>query len=103
MEEGTKEVDGGIRLADKAGASLLEIVGISQRVTEMANQIAAASEERTSSSEQFAATAEDLSRLTESLQEVVGRFRLEAAADGPPPAVQRRTAKALRPESAVPV
>ena len=35
MEEGTKEVDEGIKLADKVGSSLHEIVGISQKVTDM--------------------------------------------------------------------
>jgi methyl-accepting chemotaxis protein len=99
MEEGTKRVDDGIKLADRAGASLEEIVQISQRVTDMISQIAAASEQQSSASEQIsknvdaisavtgetasgtqqiARAAEDLSRLTEELQAYVAKFRLSA-------------------------
>ncbi|MCX6135357.1 MAG: methyl-accepting chemotaxis protein [Ignavibacteriales bacterium] len=104
MEQGTKKVDAGIQLADKAGASLKEIVGISQRVTDMVSQIAAASEEQSSASEQIsknveaistvtsqtasgvqqvARAAEDLNRLTETLQSYIARFNLSG---GPAPA-----------------
>ena len=97
MEQGTLQVDEGIELADKAGSSLLEIVGISQKVTDMVTQIAAASEEQSSASEQIsknveainrvtnesatatkqiAIAAEDLSRLTENLQQLITRFKL---------------------------
>lgn len=103
MEEGTKEVDNGIRLADKAGASLNEIVGISQNLTDMVAQIAAASEEQSSASEQIsknveaisavtgetaqgtqqiARASEDLNRLTENLQQVVGKFKLSDSSEG---------------------
>lgn len=96
MEQGTLQVDEGIKLADKAGTSLLEIVGISQKVTDMVTQIAAASEEQSSASEQIsknveainsvtnesatatkqiAGAAEDLSRLTENLQQLIARFK----------------------------
>jgi methyl-accepting chemotaxis protein len=95
MEEGTSEVERGIGLADKAGASLQEIVGVSQKVTDMVAQIAAASEEQSASSEQIsknveaiskvtsetaqgtqqiARAAEDLNRLTENLQRLIGTF-----------------------------
>lgn len=101
MEEGTKKVGEGIALADKAGVSLKEIVGISQKVTDMITQIAAASEEQSSASEQIsknveaisavtgetaqgtqqiARAAEDLNRLTEELQGLVAKFTL--AEDG---------------------
>ncbi|HVN47706.1 MAG TPA: methyl-accepting chemotaxis protein, partial [Bacteroidota bacterium] len=97
MDQGTQKVDEGMKLADKAGASLKEIVDISQRVTDMVNQIAAASEEQSSASEQIsknveaisavtnqtatgtqqiAHAAEDLNRLTENLTQIVGRFKL---------------------------
>jgi methyl-accepting chemotaxis protein len=100
MEEGTKEVEKGKELADKAGVSLREIVEVSQRVTDMVAQIAAASEEQSSASEQIsknveaistvtgqtasgtqqiARAAEDLNRLTENLQQLVGRFKLSNA------------------------
>ena len=97
MEEGTKEVDNGIKLADKAGASLKEIVGLIQNLTDMVSQIAAASEEQSSASEQIsknvegissvtnqsaagiqqiARAAEDLNRLTENQQSLVAKFKL---------------------------
>ena len=97
MEEGTQEVERGIELADKAGMSLKEIVGVSQKVTDMVTQIAAASEEQSSASEQIsknvegiskvtgetaqgtqqiARAAEDLNRLTENLQKLIGQFKL---------------------------
>jgi methyl-accepting chemotaxis protein len=98
MEQGTKEVDAGIILADKAGVSLKEIVGISQKVTDMVAQIAAASEQQSSASEQIsknveaisavtgetaqgtqqvARAAEDLNRQTENMQHLLGQFKLE--------------------------
>jgi len=107
MEKGTKEVQSGITLADKAGSSLKEIVEVSQKVTDMVTQIAAASEEQSSASEQIsknveaisavtgetaqgtqqiARAAEDLNRLTENLQQLVSHFKLtgeEGHREGP--------------------
>jgi len=98
MEEGTAKVDAGITLADKAGASLKEIESISQKVTDMVNQIAAASEEQSSASEQISKNVEgistvtnqtaqatqqiaqatdELSKLTERLQALVAQFKLK--------------------------
>jgi methyl-accepting chemotaxis protein len=107
MEEGTSEVERGIRLADRAGDSLIQIVGVSQKVTDMVAQIAVASEEQSSSSEQIsrnveaiskvtgetaqgtqqiAHAAEDLNRLTANLERLIMRFTLgnvrQAEADG---------------------
>jgi methyl-accepting chemotaxis protein len=97
MEEGTAEVKNGIEHANRAGTSLEEIVGVSQKVTDMVTQIAAASEQQSSASEQIsknveaiskvsaetaqgtqqiARAAEDLNRLTDNLQQLVSRFRL---------------------------
>jgi methyl-accepting chemotaxis protein len=97
MQQGTKEVQVGIQLADKAGKSLQEIVGISQKVTDMVTQIAAASEQQSSASEQIAKNveaiskvtsetaqgtqqiaraAEDLNQLTENLQRQVAAFKI---------------------------
>jgi methyl-accepting chemotaxis protein len=108
MNEGTREVDEGITLADKAGASLHAIVGASQTVTDMVQQIAAASSQQSSASEQIAKNvegisavtgetaiatqqiaraAEDLNRLTEHLQAVVNQFKLHEGGA----AVQRRS------------
>ncbi|MFZ4619082.1 MAG: methyl-accepting chemotaxis protein [Bacteroidota bacterium] len=98
MDEGTKKVNDGIRLADEAGESLKEIIEISQVVTDKISQIAAASEQQSSASEQIsknveaistvtqesasgtqqiARTAEDLNRLTENLQTLLNKFNLE--------------------------
>jgi methyl-accepting chemotaxis protein len=100
MQEGTREVDNGIKLADRAGASLKEIVGMIQSLTDMVNQIAAASEQQSSASEQIsknvegissvtnqtasgtqqiARAAEDLNRLTENLQSLVDKFKLSSS------------------------
>ncbi|CAG0973866.1 hypothetical protein RHDC4_01459, partial [Rhodocyclaceae bacterium] len=64
MEEGTSEVERGIALADRAGSSLQEIVGVSQKVTDMVGQIAAASEEQSSASEQISKNVEAISKVT---------------------------------------
>jgi methyl-accepting chemotaxis protein len=98
MEAGTKQVDEGIKLADKAGESLREIVEVSQTVTNMVNKIAASSEQQSNASEQIlhnvesisavtgetaqgveqiARASEDLNRLTENLQALVGKFKLD--------------------------
>jgi methyl-accepting chemotaxis protein len=97
MDAGTKEVEAGIQLADRAAKSLGEIVDISQKVTDMVSQIAAASEQQSTASEQIsknveaissvtnesasgtqqiAKAAEDLNRLTENLQQLVSQFQL---------------------------
>ncbi len=99
MANATKQVDEGIVLADHAGASLKEIVEISQKVTHMVSQIAVANEEQSSTSEQIsknmeaiasvtqqtasgtqqiARAAEDLNRLTETLQTLVNQFKLNS-------------------------
>jgi methyl-accepting chemotaxis protein len=103
MSLGTKQVDEGIVLADKAGVSLHEIVAISQKVTDMVAQIAAASEQQSSASEQIsknveaissvtgetaqgtqqiARAAEDLNRLTVSLQQLLDKFNLSDSTSG---------------------
>jgi methyl-accepting chemotaxis protein len=118
MEEGTKEVDSGIKLADQAGAALKEIVEISQRVTDMVTQIAAASEEQSSASEQIsknveaistvtqqtatgaqqiARAAEDLNRLTENLQQLVSKFKLSSEGSGREQSVTDKNVSAKAP------
>jgi methyl-accepting chemotaxis protein len=103
MGEGTKNVEDGLKLADRAGASLKEIERISVKVTEMVLQIAAASDQQSSASEQIsknvaasnqvtaetaagtqqiAHAAEDLNRLTENLQELLAQFKLTGESAG---------------------
>jgi methyl-accepting chemotaxis protein len=100
MHEGTVQVGEGIKIADRAGESLKEIVEVSQAVTDMVAQIASASKEQSVTSEQIsknidaissvtgetsqgvqqvAQAAEDLNRLTENLQAMVLKFNLHGA------------------------
>ncbi len=97
METGIKEVDTGRDLTDKAGNSLTEIVSGSQRIMDMIQQIATASDEQSAAAEQIArnveqvsaatkesaagagqaaTAAEELSRNADGLQEIVGRFKI---------------------------
>lgn len=97
MNEGTKEVEHGINLAEDAGRSLKEIVAISQRVTEMVAQIATGSDQQAQAAEhisasiesittvtqetatgadQVAQATEDLSRLTDNLKQLIKEFQL---------------------------
>ncbi len=97
MKRGSTEVSEGIKLADKAGESLKNIVGNTQQVVDMMTQIAAASEEQSSTSEQIsknvesistvsaesangisqiARAANDLNRLTDNLQNTISNFKL---------------------------
>ncbi|MFH1372806.1 MAG: methyl-accepting chemotaxis protein [bacterium] len=104
MKTGTKEVDAGRELADKAGSSLNEVVNGSQRVMDMIQQIATASEEQSVAAEQIsknieqvssaakesaagaaqsAAAAEELSRNADGLQQIVSRFKVSNESRGP--------------------
>ncbi len=97
MNEGTEEVENGIQLADKAGQSLKDIITGSNKVVDVASQVAAASEEQSSASEQIskniesianvtnqsaagiqqvARASEDLNKLTENLQKLISQFKV---------------------------
>ncbi len=98
MEQGTKEVEIGKQLAEKAGASLQEIIHGAEKVVDIVSQVAAASEEQSSASEQIskniesissvtqqsasgiqqiAHASEDLNRLTLNLQELIAQFKVD--------------------------
>ena len=98
MEEGTTQVEAGMELAVKAGDSLTSIVSVVSEVQKMIEQIATASDEQSAaaeqisgnvgniasvskqsaeSAEQMAATAEQLNRQTDNLNELVSRFKLD--------------------------
>ncbi len=100
MKEGKQEVEKGKVLAQKAGESLKEIIDGADKVLDIITQVAAASEEQTSAAEeisksieginsvtresaagihQIAKAAEDLSRLTISLQDMTNRFTLKGS------------------------
>jgi len=99
MDKGTNEVREGIELADKAGASLQEILESIQSVLDRINQIAQASEEQSATSEQIsasvtsisqvardsaqqvdgvAATAEEMASLTQQLSKLMSHFKVTA-------------------------
>ncbi|MGE5497055.1 MAG: methyl-accepting chemotaxis protein [Syntrophothermus sp.] len=103
INEGTKEVEKGMELAQKSGDSLAEILKSTDSVIDIVNQVAAASEEQSSASEQIsknieginsvtqesaagvqqiARATEDLSRLTVNLQELTSRFKIHAVNRG---------------------
>jgi len=97
MHEGTKEVENGTMLANNAGEVLKSIIAEAETVTDIAVQVAAASEEQSSASEQIsrnvegisnvtretssgiqqiAHAAEDLNKLTVTLQDLVAKFKV---------------------------
>jgi len=98
MEQGTKEVEIGKQLAEKAGTSLQEIIHGAELVVDIVTQVAAASEEQSSAAEQIskniesissvtqesasgiqqiAHASEDLNRLTLNLQELIAQFKVD--------------------------
>lgn len=101
MQQGTVEVEKGKQLADKAGESLKEIIREASQVGNIISQVAAASQEQSSAAEQIsknieaissvtqqsaagvqqiAHAAEDLNRLTDNLQNLVARFKIDISA-----------------------
>ncbi|MBP9120037.1 MAG: MCP four helix bundle domain-containing protein [Ignavibacterium sp.] len=98
MKQGTKEVEVGKRLAEKAGSSLHEIIQGAEQVVDIVSMVAAASEQQSTASEQIskniesissvtqqsasgiqqiAHASEDLNRLTLNLQEIVAQFKID--------------------------
>jgi len=121
MESGITEVDKGRELTDRAGSSLNEIVIMSQRVMDMIQQIATASEEQSAAAEQIsknivdistvtketasgagqsATAAERLSKQAESMKRMVGQFKIKKGSGGMPDLVDRAAAgSADRPDT----
>ena len=98
MQQGTKEVEAGKILAEKAGTSLQDIIHGAEKVVDIVTQVAAASEEQSSAAEQIskniesissvttqsasgiqqiAHASEDLNRLTLNLQELISQFKVD--------------------------
>lgn len=98
MNAGTKEVEKGKVLANKAGTSLEEIITRAEKVVDIVTQVAAASEQQSSAAEeisksieaissvtqesasgtqQIAHAAEDLNRLTLNLENLISQFRID--------------------------
>ncbi len=97
MQQGTKEVNNGKLLAEKAGDSLKEIISGAERVADIVTQVAAASEEQSRASEQItqnielitnvtqqsatgvrqiAHAAEELNQLTGNLRSLISSFKI---------------------------
>ena len=99
IQEGSSEVEKGRALADKAGEALREIISGSDQVADLVSQVAAASEQQSTAAEQIsknieaisqvsgesatgtqqiANAANDLSRLTTNLQDLISRFKVDS-------------------------
>jgi methyl-accepting chemotaxis protein len=99
---GTKEVENGKLLAGKAGDSLKQIITATIRAVDEINQVATASEEQSATAaeisksvetinnvtvdttdmiQQVAHSAEELNRLTDNLQKLVNRFKINIHAE----------------------
>ena len=99
IEMGTKEVEKGKELANKAGESLKLIINGTNEVVDVVTQVAVASEEQSATSEQIsknieaissvthesangvqqiAMASEDLNQLTENLQVLINKFKIGA-------------------------
>jgi len=102
MEEGTIEVEKGKDLANNAGQALNEIIESAEDVMGLATQVAAASEEQSSAAkhisknldsinnvtqqsaagiQEIARASEDLNRLTDNLQTLISRFKIDGNSD----------------------
>ncbi|MBP6673171.1 MAG: methyl-accepting chemotaxis protein [Bacteroidetes bacterium] len=103
MDEGTRQVEHGITLAQQADRSLTEIMHISQLVTEKISEIASASEEQSEAitqinrnveaisivtehnstgTQQITVSAGELEGLTENLQNLLKKFNLRTEVSG---------------------
>jgi len=99
MHQGTKEVENGKVLAEKAGQSLRDIISGAEHVVDIVSQVAAASEQQSRASEQItknielitnvtkqsatgvrqiAHAAEELNQLTNNLQSLISKFKVDS-------------------------
>ena len=99
MEEGTREVEAGFRVATQAGESLREIAAVSQKSAGLAQEISVSTQEQVKGAEhvglavqaiagvalqteqgvlQTRKTVDDLVRLAQELSNVLSRFKLSA-------------------------
>ena len=79
MNTGTTQVRTGVERAQKAGASLHEIVSKAQSVAEMIQSIAAAAEEQSAANEQVSRNVESISAVTRQASEGAGQAASAAA------------------------
>jgi methyl-accepting chemotaxis protein len=107
MEEGTREVEEGTKLADQAGAALREIEQIVKQTANLMTDITKAAGDQVKSTESVVQTMDSISRLTQDatqgvqetvatisklagltkrLTDVIGRFKVSKGAGGVPQA-----------------
>ena len=105
IKKGTDEVQTGRELAQKAGESLTMIIPSTDKVVDVISQVAAASEEQSSTAEeiskniegissvasesaqgiqQIAQAADDLNRLTDNLEHLLGKFKVDSIGQSSP-------------------
>jgi methyl-accepting chemotaxis protein len=98
MNQGTQEVESGMKLAQSAGEALEKVLTSSNDVTQMITDIAAASEQQAATTEEIsknvigishataesttqveavAGTTEELTRLTEQLNDLMSQFKVD--------------------------
>ncbi|MBK8944198.1 MAG: methyl-accepting chemotaxis protein [Ignavibacteriae bacterium] len=98
INDGNKEVESGISLAESAGKAILDIVNTTNNVVDEINQVATASEEQSLTSgqiaknieavnnvisetllgiQQTARAADDLNNMTGNLQELISKFKIK--------------------------
>jgi len=102
IEVGTKEVERGKHLTDKAGGALLEIIKSTQEIGDMITQVAAAGEQQSSAAEEVSKNIEainnvtqesaagvqqianasiELNEMTENLQLLISKFKISTSED----------------------
>jgi methyl-accepting chemotaxis protein len=64
MQMGTKQVEGGVETTSQAGASLHDIIKMSEQVGDMVTHIATAAAQQSSATEQVNANVEQISKIT---------------------------------------
>jgi len=79
MKEGSSDVETGKVLAQKAGASLKEIINASDEVLDVVAQVASASEQQSATSEQISNNVESISKVTH--ESASGIQQIAGAAD----------------------
>lgn len=98
MNEAGESVKQGLQLTEEVERVLIEILEVNEKVADLVNQVAASAEEQSATAEQIsrnieginnvtqqsaagtsqiASAAEDLNRLTNNLQELISKFRLD--------------------------
>jgi methyl-accepting chemotaxis protein len=65
MEDGTAQVEHGVKTTERTGQSLQEIIGMNDRVRDMINQIAATTAEQSSTSSEVSHNVAEIARLAQ--------------------------------------